>query len=125
MAYDPNLSPVGWYVASYLLRFVVPGEPRDDDPEQRFVVWENTIVVQAENMDEAYDKAVQVAQSHPDIEVQWVYEGLSELLPIYEKIQDGSELMWSEYVRKLKNIQRKVRKKGEFHQKPRSLLRPY
>jgi len=45
MAYDPNHSPVGWYIGSYLLRFVVLGEERNDDPERKFLVWENTVLV--------------------------------------------------------------------------------
>jgi hypothetical protein len=81
----------------------------------------------------AYDKVTAVARGHtephkgcapPGVEVKWVFEGVSQLLPIYEEIEDGSELMWSEYTRKLKNVRKKVRTKGQFHQKPRSLLSP-
>jgi hypothetical protein len=59
--YGPNLSPVGWYVGSYLLRFIVLSETGNDDPECRFLVWENTVLVKAANLDEAYDKVVTLA----------------------------------------------------------------
>jgi hypothetical protein len=128
LVYDPNVSPVGWYIASYLLRFTELADQRNDDPERRFCTWENTILVKAADLDEAYDKVVAVAQvaakpykggPPPGVYVQWVFEGVSELLPIYAKIEDGSEVMWAEHTRKLKNIRRRARTKGQFHQKPR------
>jgi hypothetical protein len=127
MAYDPNLSPVGWYIASYLLRSVELADQRNDDPERRFCTWENTILIKATDLDEAYDKVVAVAHSAakpykggppPGAGVQWEFEGVSELLPIYEEIEDGAEVMWAEYTRKLKNIKRRTRAKGQFFQKP-------
>jgi hypothetical protein len=65
-------------------------------------------LVKAENLDEAYDKVVAIGQSHkpykaakpPGIDVQWLFEGISDLLPIYEKIEDGCEVMRAEYTKK-------------------------
>ncbi len=49
--------------------------------------------------------------------VQWVFEGITELLPIYEKLGDGSEIMWAEHApKKLKNIRKRIRQKHEFEQ---------
>ncbi|MFC4701527.1 DUF4288 domain-containing protein [Glaciecola siphonariae] len=53
---DPNHSPVGWYVASYLLRFVELNEEGNFDEEKQFTVWENTILVKANDIVQAYDK---------------------------------------------------------------------
>jgi hypothetical protein len=51
------------------------------------------------------------------VNVQWLFEGVTELLPIYEKLGDGTEIMWAEHRQLiLKNIRSRVRKKGEFHQ---------
>ncbi len=122
---DKNISPVGWYVGSYVLRFVELGREDKEDSEARFLTWENTVLVRAADLDEAYEKVVRIGQEHtepykggPDgIDVQWVLEGVTELLPIYEDLEDGAEIMWSERNgRKLKNIRKCVRKKGEFHQ---------
>jgi len=50
------------------------------------------------------------------VDVQWVFEGVTEILPIYEEIDDGCEIIWSEYTKKLKNIRKRARARGEFHQ---------
>ena len=121
MPYDPNHSPVGWYIGSYLSRFIVLGEERNDDQERRFTVWVNTVLVQAENLEEAHDKVVAIGKEHAEPykngrsqDVQWAFEGLSDLLPVYEKIEDGCEVMWAEYTKKLKNIRRQTRTKVQL-----------
>ncbi len=125
MAHDKNISPVDWYVASYLIRFTEIKDPNNEDPEEMFISWENTIIVRATDLDEAYDKAVKIAieatepyLGGPDATpVQWVFEGITELLPIYEELDDGAEIMWAKYrPRKLKNLQKQVRKRNEFRQ---------
>jgi len=123
--YDKNISPVGWYVASYLIRFIELENDNNHDPEERFLSWENTIIVKANNLDEAYDKVVEHAKLEtepykggPDgVPVQWVFEGVTDLLPIYEDLEDGSEIMWADNKpRKLKNLKKLVRTKEEFKQ---------
>lgn len=125
MTDSKNISPYGWYVGSYLLRFIELTEEGNDDPERRFVTWENTVLVKAKNLDEAYDKVVKVAMESTEpykggpegVDVQWVFEGVTDLLPIYEKIGDGAEIMWANHApRKLKNIRKQARGKGEFFQ---------
>ncbi|AXQ30477.1 DUF4288 domain-containing protein [Solimonas sp. K1W22B-7] len=120
-----NMSPVGWYVASYLLRFTERGKQGLNDPEARFLTWENTVLVKARGLDQAYEKVARLAKQNTGpykggpsgVPVQWVFEGITEILPIYEKIEDGAEIMWAEHKpRKLKNIRASVRKKGEFRQ---------
>jgi len=117
---DKSISPFGWYIGSYLLRFVELEQENNDDPESRFTAWENTVIVQAANLDEAYDKILKIgkSQSEPykggleEVPVQWVFEGITELLPIYEALQDGAEVMWKEHKpKKLKNLQKCVWKK--------------
>ncbi|MCP5235359.1 MAG: DUF4288 domain-containing protein [Zoogloeaceae bacterium] len=125
MTYDKNVAPHGWYIASYLLRFIEVAEEGNDDPEKRFVTWENTILVKARSMNEAYEKALRVAMKEtqpykggPDgVDVQWVFEGITDLLPIYEELADGAEIMWAKHApRKLRNIRRRARTKDELHQ---------
>lgn len=43
-----------------------------------------------------------------------VFEGLTELLLIYEKIDDGSEIMRSERSPKLKSIRKQIRERVSF-----------
>ena len=122
---DPNHSPVGWYVASYLLRFVELNQEGNFDKEKQFTVWENTILVKANNIDEAYDKVESEALLATEpykggvegIPVQWLFEGISELLPVYDEIEDGVEIMFGEYKQKLKNIKKRARSKKDVVRK--------
>lgn len=119
-----NISPVGWYVGSYLLRFIELEEPGNYDDETRFLSWENTILVQASDLDDAYDQIEKIAVEHTEpykggkqgVPVQWIFEGITEILPIYDEIEHGSEIMFSESTKKLKNLKKLIRKKGEFGQ---------
>jgi hypothetical protein len=124
MTQSKNVSPVGWYVGSYLLRFVEL--EKITIPTSRFLTWENTTIVKARTLNEAYDKVVRIAQGHTKpykggikgVPVRWLFEGLTELLPIYEKLEDGSEIMWAEHSpRTLKNIRSSGKTKKQFHQK--------
>lgn len=125
MSNSRNVAPHGWYVASYLLRFIELAEEGNDDPEKRFVTWENTILVKARGLNEAYDKAVKVAMKETEpykggpngVDVQWVFEGITDLLPIYEELVDGAEIMWTKHgPRKLRNIRLRARTKDEIQQ---------
>jgi len=37
---DKNLSPFGWYVGSYLLRFIELNQDGNFDDEKQFLTWE-------------------------------------------------------------------------------------
>jgi hypothetical protein len=123
--HNKNISPVCWYVGSYLLRFVEVEQEGKFDPEQRFLSWENTVLVKAGSMEEAYSKIEQIAQSGTEpyrggetgLLMQWLYEGITELLPVYEEIEDGCEIIWRERKPvKLKNLKKLVRNKACFIQ---------
>jgi len=123
---DKNISPVGWYVGVYIIRFIELNNEGNDDLEERFIAWENTRIIKAKSLDEAYDKLVKEAglsckpyKGGPEgVPVQWVFEGVTELLPIYEEFEDGSEIMYREHKpTKLKNLRKLVRRKNEFRQK--------
>ena len=125
MSYDKNHSPTGWYVGSYLLRFVELSDLGNEDPDSRFLSWENTALVQAQSFDEPYEKLVVVANENSGpykggsrgIDVQWVCEGVTELLPVYESLGDGCEIMWAKHAaRKLKNLRARVKAKEELRQ---------
>ncbi len=122
---DRNISPVDWYVGTYLSRFIEIEEELNNDPEKRFATWENTVIVKAANLDEAYEKVEKIGVEHAEpykgglegISVQWEYLGIIELFPIYEALEDGAEIMWtSNYPRKLKNLKTMVKQKNEFYE---------
>lgn len=124
MSYDSDISPVGWYLATYQLRFIELDQTGNNDPERRFLTWENTILVKASGIDEAYDKAVKFGLENTlpykcglaGVDVQWVFEGILDLLPIYEELGDGSEVAWGDYTRALKTIRRRAISKEEARQ---------
>ncbi|KLO58243.1 DUF4288 domain-containing protein [Delftia sp. NA_296.1] len=125
MKHEKNISPVGWYVVSYLLRFVELNDEKRDDEQARFLSWENTVLVRAGTLDEAYEKGMALALENavpykggPDGEpVQWELLGITEVLPIYEELADGAEILWTERApRKLRNLRQMVKPKGEFRQ---------
>jgi hypothetical protein len=125
MAYDKNVSPVGWYIASYMLRFIELKDDFNEDPEHRFTAWENTVIVKASSLEEAYDKALVIAKSETTpykggpqgVPVQWVFEGITMLLPIYEALEDGAEIIWQEHkATKLKNLRKLIRNRDEVCQ---------
>lgn len=125
MTDNKNVSPVGWYISSYIIRFIELNSNDNEDLEKRFLAWENTILIQASDLDDAYDKAVAEAMLHTKpyqggsegVPVQWFFEGITELLPVYEALEHGSELMFREHhPKKLKNLRKLIRPKGSFAQ---------
>jgi hypothetical protein len=117
-------SPVGWYVGAYLLRFIELDAEDNFDEEKRFLSWENTVLVRADSLDEAYEHVERIALANTEPycgglegrQVKWVYEGITELLPIYEELEHGSEIMYAESTRKLKSLRRLVKSKEDFAQ---------
>ena len=94
-------SAEGWYIAIVIERFEYYDEDVAD-PTRECTAWENTILVQADSHDMAYEKAAKIGKATEGVECtddsgrkgEWKFVGLGELLPVYEKIEDGAELMW-------------------------------
>jgi hypothetical protein len=116
-----NRSPHGWWLASYIERFVWDDKP--ETLETRCRASENTILVKARDRDAAYEKAMafaMLAHGNPfddggDRRGRVVVEGLTSLLPIYEKLRDGAEIMWVDHRRAtVRTVRRKVRQKHEL-----------
>ena len=105
VSHENDVSPIDWYVGSYVIRLIELDEAGNDDPEREFLVWENTVIVRAEDLDEAYRKVVAIGEGaatpyqggEKGVPVQWVFEGVTELIPIYEALEDGAEIMWAEH----------------------------
>ena len=118
-----SVSPVGWYVGSYPMRFVELEDVRNDDPDQEYLTWENTVIVRADNLEQAYDKIAAIAEGGTEpyqggaegVPVRWMFEGVTELLPIYEKLEDGAEIMWAEHApARLESLRQRVRDRSEL-----------
>jgi len=118
-----NKSPYGWWIAAYILRFEYYDEDRKN-PDRRCLAWENTIILQAKDRNEAYRKAVRFGsqanrqemwQSDSGRKGAWRFEGLTSLLPIYDELEDGAEVLWRQYTnRTVKTIQALAKSKKEL-----------
>jgi hypothetical protein len=118
-------SPHGWWVARYLERFEFR-DAQPTKPEARCLTWESTILVRAKTRDIAYRRAVALASSKttrqwrrygepPGRLGRWVFEGLVDLLPVYEPLRNGAEISWTDHGHlALRTIRRRVKRKREL-----------
>jgi Domain of unknown function (DUF4288) len=118
-----NRSPHGWWIASYLQRFEATDEDRRN-LNRRCIAWENSILVRARERQEAWRKAMAHGRltdrlQSPDVvrgrKGIWRFEGLTSLLPIYDRLEDGAELLWVEHSgRSVRSIRRLVKAKADL-----------
>lgn len=118
-----NKSPYGWWIASYIERFEYEDEDKDD-LNRRCLAWENTILIKARNREQALRKAEKTGRLSERNGLYktvggkmacWRYEGLTSLLPIYEELEDGAEILWKEYPnRTVKKIRSWVKSKDKL-----------
>ena len=95
-----NRSPHGWWIGSYVERYEFNDEDRSN-LNRRCDAYENTVILKAKNREEAYRKLVALA-SLEGCECGpangrkgfWRFEGVTDLLPIYEQLEDGAEVLW-------------------------------
>lgn len=114
-------SPVGWYIAGVMLRFESEGE-NIENPNRRSTGWENQHLIKAENPNIAYKKAIKIGKESESeyintdgYKVRWIFEGLTTLIAIYEGLEDGAEIIWTEYENKaVKSILNRVKKREDL-----------
>ena len=90
-----NQSPSGWWIFREVEYWVASG--KKTSPRTRHLVWENTRLIRAGNRDEAHRKAVELGRAgHPSKteDGEWRFAGISMLLPVYEDLEDGAEILW-------------------------------
>lgn len=112
------VSPVNWYIAGIMIRFEGNDE-NQNNVNRRCLVWENQHLIKAKNPDEAYKKALKIGKDseseyvNTDGEsVRWIFEGLTTLIPVYEELEDGAEIMWIKHENKaVKTIRSRVKSK--------------
>ncbi len=117
-----NRSPHGWWIGSYIERFEFNDEKRDN-PKRRCLAHENTMLLKAKNRDEAYRKLIKLGSGKEFECVDnasgkrgfWRFEGPSLLLPIYDELEHGAELLWTVHRnRPVHAIQSRVRTKNNL-----------
>lgn len=89
-----NRNHTGWWLFGEVQRWVA-----DTRKRSRLRVYENLRLVRARSREEAYRKAVRLGRSGLPSRThagEWRFAGISLLLPIYEPLEDGSEILWQD-----------------------------
>ena len=93
--WDPG--EMEWFLAELIQGFTFSN---GENP----LVWVNTILIRANSLDQAYEKALKQGSLYDDtyansndVLVTVRFRGLRDLILIYEKLEDGAELSYTEY----------------------------
>ena len=112
-----NRNHSGWWIFREVEQWVSRRQQKLSD-ESRCQVWENTRLIRARNRDEAFRKAIRLGQAgHPSQtkDGEWHFAGISMLLPVYEDIEDGTEILWIDRGRMpVRSIKKLVKSKREL-----------
>ena len=111
-----NRNHSGWWVFCEVQQWVPKGVKLS--PTNRCPVWENTRLVRAKNREEAYRKAISLGKAGMPSKTfggEWRFAGLSMLLPVYDEIEDGAEILWDDHGSiSVKRIKRMVKSKRDL-----------
>jgi len=88
-----------WFLADIVERAEMVGRDKTN-PNRRCLTWTNTVLIQAPSIEEAYDRAIRIGRENYSMRYKaasgetciWKVLGLSSLVPIYEDIEDGAEI---------------------------------
>ncbi len=115
--------PFEWYIGILIFRYEEYGSNRSRNPRSMYNVHENMYLVKANTAEKAYKKCLSEGKGMESIECtdqdtgqkgRWVFVGINELLPVYEKLEDGAEILWTTHYKSLASIERMVREKEEL-----------
>ena len=93
-----------WYIVE-IIEKCEPVDRNENKELRRVTAWGNHHLIKASSPKKAFEKAVKIGKkaeykftNTDKIEMEWIFVGIGELLPIYdENIEDGTELMWKDY----------------------------
>jgi hypothetical protein len=86
-----------WFLAELIQQFTfVDGS---------YSIWVNTVLVKATSVEQAYEKALGFGEAYNSLtstdedgdEVKVTFRGLRDLYLIYDKLEDGAELIYTEF----------------------------
>lgn len=92
-----------WFIAE-IIEKCEPVIRNDESDLRRVTTYGNHHLIKADSPEEAFDKAVKLGEksnykfiNSDKLEMESSFVGIGELVPIYEDIEDGAELMWTDY----------------------------
>ena|ERR1017187_4956102 len=105
-----NKSPTGWWVFCEVQQWV-SSRQKTLSPTSRCLVWENMRLLRAKSREEAFRKAMEFGRVGDPSKThggEWRFVGISMLLPVYDEIEDGAEILWKDRgrlpVRRIKKL---------------------
>jgi hypothetical protein len=108
----------------FLVEIIEMCEPEKVDTlnsDRRATTWGNYVLINAETPSKAFDKAVKIGKSGTysfksrGEKMKWKFAGIGDLLPIYEDLEDGAEILWRDYGNiRAKRIDKIVQTKKEL-----------
>lgn len=100
---DKIINKGNWFFVEIIER-MEPVDANKKKPLRRCTVWGNYHLIKAQTPEEAYAKAEVIGKqgsfsfrNENKIDMKWEYVGIGSLLPIYEDLEDGAEIMWADY----------------------------
>jgi hypothetical protein len=93
-----NKNQTGWWLFGEVAQWVSDRQKKLT-PRSRCPVHENLRLIRARSREEAYRKAVRLGRSGFPSRThggKWRFVGISMLLPVYEPLEDGSEILWQD-----------------------------
>ncbi len=121
--HSSQISPVGWYIASYVQRIdPVKAYEEEDSAHIPWAVWENRILVRASKPDEALRRTMEHLSdlgsdytNSDGVLLRDTVVGLTSLLPIYDSLEDGNEIEWIDHTGEtVMNMFERVRDNSEL-----------
>ena len=90
--------------------------------ENYYQFWDNVVLINASNSEEAYKKSIikgkeyqVIYKNHEEETVEWKFAGIREMVEIYNNLEDGEEIAYSEgFCRKKENILKMIPSKEKL-----------
>jgi len=93
-----NRNHTGWWIYAEV-EYWVSTRQKKLLPGSRCLVWENTRLIRANDRNDAYRKALKRSNAGYPSKTrggEWRFAGISMLLPVYDDLADGVELLWDD-----------------------------
>ena len=112
-----NRNHSGWWIYGEV-EYWVSKRQKKLLPGSRCLVWENTRLIRANDRNDAYRKALKRSSAGYPSKTnggEWHFAGISMLFPVYDDLEDGVEILWSDRgVMPMKNIKTLVKSKARL-----------
>jgi hypothetical protein len=111
---DTDTGSLAWYMAELVVRIMVEGE-------DHVVIHRNFVLLKAPNDEAAHRRADELGRDYETTyanpvgaKVELVFDGIAELLPVYEDLEDGAEVWYTEKVVPASTVRVDIPKKNEL-----------